>query len=70
MKTISEIIKWFKLTKNIENDFNITAMLMEKAGTCGALFRNLSRPYHIDYIFGAKKFTERTKSLEVGQPYQ
>ena len=29
--------------------------------------RNLSRPYHIDYIFGAKKFAERTKNLEVGQ---
>ena len=29
--------------------------------------RNLSRPYHIDYIFGAKRFTEQTKKFEIGQ---
>lgn len=29
--------------------------------------RNLSKPYHIDYIFGAKKFTDRTKIIEIGQ---
>jgi endonuclease/exonuclease/phosphatase family metal-dependent hydrolase len=29
--------------------------------------RNLSRPYHIDYIFGAERFAERTKTLEIGQ---
>jgi hypothetical protein len=44
-KTSSEIIKWFKQSKDIENDFMITAMLMEKAGTGGALFRNLYRDF-------------------------
>lgn len=44
-KTSSEIIKWFKTSKNIENDFKTTAMLMEKAGTGGALFRNLYRDF-------------------------
>lgn len=44
-KTSSEIIKWFKQSKDIENDFRITAMLMEKAGTGGALFRNLYRDF-------------------------
>lgn len=29
--------------------------------------RNLSKPYHIDYVFGAKKFTERIKKFEIGQ---
>lgn len=29
--------------------------------------RNLSRPYHIDYIFGAKRFTEQTNKFEIGQ---
>lgn len=44
-KTNSEIIKWFKTSKDIENDFKTTAMLMEKAGTGGALFRNLYRDF-------------------------
>jgi endonuclease/exonuclease/phosphatase family metal-dependent hydrolase len=29
--------------------------------------RKTSRPYHIDYVFGAKRFTERTKKFEIGQ---
>jgi len=45
LKTSSEIIKWFKTSKDIENDFKSTAMLMEKAGTGGALFRNLYRDF-------------------------
>jgi hypothetical protein len=45
LKTSSEIVKWFKSSKDIENDFKTTAMLMEKAGTGGALFRNLYRDF-------------------------
>jgi hypothetical protein len=45
LKTSSEIIKWFKTSKNIENDFKTSAMMMEKAGTGGALFRNLYRDF-------------------------
>jgi len=44
-KTSSEIIKWFNTSKHIESDFKTTAMLMEKAGTGGALFRNLYRDF-------------------------
>ena len=44
-KTSSEIIKWFKQSKNIKNEFKTSAMLMEKAGTGGALFRNLYRDF-------------------------
>lgn len=44
-KTSSEIIKWFKSSKDIENDFKTTVILMEKAGTGGALFRNLYRDF-------------------------
>lgn len=29
--------------------------------------RKLSRPYHIDYIFGSNKFTNQTKKFEIGQ---
>lgn len=30
--------------------------------------RNLSRPYHIDYIFGARRFIEKTQIIEIGHP--
>ncbi len=45
LKTSKEIIKWFKRSKDVEGDFKTTAMLMEKAGTGGSLFRNLYRDF-------------------------
>jgi hypothetical protein len=45
LKTSSELVKWFKTSNDIENDFKTTAILMEKAGTGGALFRNLYRDF-------------------------
>ncbi len=45
LKTSKEMIKWFKQSKDVEGDFKTTAMLMEKAGTGGALFRNLYRDF-------------------------
>lgn len=45
LKTGTEIIKWFKRSKNIKDEFGVTAMLMEKGGTGGALFRNLYRNF-------------------------
>ncbi len=45
LKTSVEIKRWFKSSKDIERDFTTTAMLMEKAGTGGALFRNLYRDF-------------------------
>lgn len=44
-KTATEIKKWFKTSKDIKRDFQTTAMLMERAGTGGALFRNLYRDF-------------------------
>jgi hypothetical protein len=41
VKTSAEIIKWFKTSKDIQTEFETAAMLMEKAGTGGSLFRNL-----------------------------
>lgn len=32
-KASSEIVKWFKTSKDIENEFKTSAMMMEKAGT-------------------------------------
>ena len=45
LKASKEIIKWFKRSKDVEGDFKTTGMLMEKAGTGGALFRNLYRDF-------------------------
>jgi hypothetical protein len=45
LKASTEIIKWFKTSKDIEEEFKTSSMLMEKAGTGGALFRNLYRDF-------------------------
>ena len=45
LKASTEIKKWFKSSNDIKGDFQTTAMLMEKAGTGGSLFRNLYRDF-------------------------
>jgi hypothetical protein len=45
LKTSTEIIKWFNTSKDIEGEFKQAALLMEKAGTGGALFRNFYRDF-------------------------
>jgi len=45
LKTSREITNWFKRSNDIKGDFQTTAMLMERAGTGGALFRNLYRDF-------------------------
>ncbi|MBK7106533.1 MAG: BtrH N-terminal domain-containing protein [Ignavibacteriae bacterium] len=45
LKASEEIKKWFKNSKDIQGDFKTTAMLMEKAGTGGAIFRNIYRDF-------------------------
>lgn len=44
-KTVTEIEKWFQTSKDIASEFQTSAMLMERAGTGGALFRNLYRDF-------------------------
>jgi Domain of unknown function (DUF4872)/Butirosin biosynthesis protein H, N-terminal len=45
LKTSKELFKWFDTSKNIETEFETCAMIMEKAGTGGALFSNLYRDF-------------------------
>lgn len=47
-KTATEIVKWFENSVDIEHEFSTTAMLMERAGTGGALFRNLYRDFLLE----------------------
>jgi len=74
IKTATEIKKWFANSKNIKEEFQTSAMLMERAGTGGALFRNLYRDFlkesakllkskaieeaHIDFKGIAKQWTK------------
>lgn len=44
-KTSQEIISWYDRSPNRKAEFITTAMLMERAGTGGALFRNLYRDF-------------------------
>ena len=44
-KTAVEIKKWFNESNDIKNEFQTSAMLMERAGTGGALFRNLYKDF-------------------------
>ena len=65
-KTSKEIKKWFAGSSDLKGDFSHQAMMMEKAGTGGALFRNLYRDFlrgahelvGADYLkIGYEKFT-------------
>ncbi len=44
-KASKEIINWFNTSKDVEAEFKAAAIIMEKAGTGGALFRNLYRDF-------------------------
>ncbi len=55
-KTASEIKKWFHESKDIKNEFQSSAIIMERAGTGGALFRNIFR----DFLKEAYEITEIT----------
>ncbi|MCL1677709.1 BtrH N-terminal domain-containing protein [Elizabethkingia miricola] len=62
-KTSTEIIKWFNTSKDIEKEFVLSAMLMERAGTGGALFRNLYRDF-LKEIYELLKLSELKTSYE------
>jgi hypothetical protein len=44
-KLSKEVLKWLEIAPNPAEDLGLTAMLMEKAGTGGAIFRNLYRDF-------------------------
>lgn len=44
-KAAREVKRWFARTNDPQRDLTLTAMLMERAGTGGALFRNLYRDF-------------------------
>lgn len=64
-KTSTEIKKWFKTSSDIQRDFHTTAMLMERAGTGGALFRNLYR----DFLRESADLLNSSEILEASNQY-
>jgi hypothetical protein len=56
-KTAGEIFKWFETSKNVRKDFQLQSTLMEKAGTGGALFRNIYR----DFLYESFKLLQDKK---------
>lgn len=44
-RTAKELKKWYKNSKDVAKDFPFTATMMERAGTGGALFRNIYRDF-------------------------
>ncbi|PYI50995.1 BtrH N-terminal domain-containing protein [Paenibacillus flagellatus] len=63
VKMSAEILKWPSRSNNVEHDFGLTALLMERAGTGGALFRNLYR----DFL---KECVERLEDPGIEQSYR
>ncbi|MBM9547575.1 BtrH N-terminal domain-containing protein [Leptospira sp. 201903074] len=47
-KLASQLEKWFHSSSDPKRDFGTTAMMMEKAGTGGAIFRNLYRDFLLE----------------------
>lgn len=64
-KTSLEVLKWFKTSSNIQRDFQTTAMLMERGGTGGALFRNL---YH-QFLEESAELLNSTEIVKVSNMY-
>lgn len=62
-KASHEIIAWFDRSKDIKTEFSTSAMIMERAGTGGALFRNLYR----DFL---KEAYELTGNEAIGEAHQ
>ncbi|XDD56077.1 BtrH N-terminal domain-containing protein [Leptospira sp. WS4.C2] len=48
IKLASQLEKWFHSSSDPKRDFSTTAMMMEKAGTGGAIFRNLYRDFLLE----------------------
>ncbi len=61
LKTSTEIKKWFKTSTDVQRDFTTTAILMERAGTGGAIFRNLYRDF-LKESYEILKIEELSKS--------
>jgi len=63
VKMSGEILKWPSRSNRFEQDLCLTALLMERAGTGGALFRNLYR----DFL---KECADRLEDPKIEQAYR
>ncbi|MBI9012166.1 MAG: BtrH N-terminal domain-containing protein [Clostridiales bacterium] len=65
IKASQELSKWFHESSNPENDFKTMAMLMEKAGTGGSIFRNIYR----DFLYEAYGILKLEPILEAHKQF-
>jgi len=66
LKASREIKKWFKGSTDRKRDFQTTAMLMERAGTGGALFRNLYR----DFLMETYELTSQSELQDAANAFE
>jgi hypothetical protein len=59
-RTAEEVERWYARSQNVTRDFKTAAVMMERAGTGGALFRNLYRDflYHAHIILGDERIKQ------------
>jgi hypothetical protein len=65
LKASKEITKWLKTSKDPGADFRHTAVMMERAGTGGALFRNLYR----DFLYEAGELLKAEPLYEAHEQF-
>ncbi len=65
LKTSAQIRTWFETSNNRAEEFGTCAMLMERAGTGGALFRNLFR----DYLLEGGEILKSKEIVALGHEY-
>ena len=64
-KTSTEVKKWFKTSLDIKKDFQTSAMIMERGGTGGALFRNM----YTDFLKESGKLLQSQELLDASLEY-
>lgn len=64
-KTSREIKNWFETSTDVARDFQTSAMLMERAGTGGSLFRNLYR----DFLKESAEILDSKELFQAGEDY-
>ena len=64
-KTSKEIHTWFQTSQDVSTEFSTSALLMERAGTGGSLFRNLYR----DFLQESGELMESEELLRASEEY-
>lgn len=64
-KTSLEVKKWFDTSRDLKNDFQTSASIMERGGTGGSLFRNIYR----DFLKESGEIIKSDELIEASKEY-